>query len=292
VSDLPAEENLSKRERQKQRREAKREAERAAAARARRQRTLTFLLVGVLVLGLVGLAIQRQFAQRGADRAAREAAAAQLDELGCTPAETRPNLGASHLDGTELVANPPEVLYPDRPATSGPHLGSVALTGVFDEPIDERLLVHNLEHGYVTFYYTDDADPADVEALRAFAQEQIDGRFPKIIAAPASWQLGDGQPIAFAAWDARQLCERFSEDIALTFLNDFHGLSGTAPERTVQAHTNPGQQGVLNPRDVEGPLLFPPLGESGPGDLDDAMDGDDEAGEPEGDPTEEATPEQ
>jgi hypothetical protein len=260
VSD---ETTLSKRERQKLRREAKREEERRQQARARRQRTIAFGLVGVVLAGLVGLAVARFVQQNRADRQAAERAAAQLTEFGCTDAETRPNLGAGHLSGNELVANPPQVLYPDRPTTSGRHLGSVALTGVYDKVIDERLLIHNLEHGYVNVFYGAGADPAQVDELRSFGQEQIDGRFPKTIVSPWQEELPQGANFAFTAWDVRQLCAEFSPDVLLTFLNDFHGLSGTAPEKTVQAHTNASQSGVLDPNADEGPLLFPPLGEGG-----------------------------
>ena len=58
-------------------------------------------------------------------------------------------------------------------------LPGVAEAGVYDVPVDERLLVHDLEHGYVNVYHDPGARDADVEQLRRLVRDQLDG-FPRI----------------------------------------------------------------------------------------------------------------
>jgi hypothetical protein len=249
----------SKRARQKQRREEKLARERAAAAKARRNRLVAFAGAGLVVLLVAGLLIGQQVQRRNAEQANIAAAEARLDDLGCTPIEAEEQTGAgNHIPDAQLAQSPPEVLYPERPAASGTHYGSWALTGVYDEQVDERILVHNLEHGYVNFYYDDDADPAQVEQLRTFAQEQIDGRFPKIVVAPFGEALPDEANFATVAWGQRQLCQTFDTGVAASFLTQHHN-GEDAPERFLPPHRNEGEG--LDPASADGPLLLPPLGQ-------------------------------
>jgi hypothetical protein len=253
-------ENVTKRDRQKQRREAKLAAERAAAARARRNRLFVFAFLGAVVLAGIGVVVQRQLSARAAQQAQVQAVADNLEALGCTPDEQQPDLGGGHLSGTpeELVAEPPAALYPDRPASSGRHLGQVAKTGVYDTLVDERLLVHNLEHGYINVYYGEGAAPEQISELKTWAQEQIDGDFDHMIVTP--W-TGDALPdeanFAYTAWGFRQLCREFDPEVAEVFTRAHHGSAGIAPEKTIPAHTGTDQQGVLDP--TEENILFPPL---------------------------------
>ncbi len=254
-----ADDSPSKRERQKQRREVKLREQRAQAAKARRNRLLAFVALGVLVAGLVGAAIANQVRQRQEVAQRRAAAEARLDEVGCTPDTEQPNTGQGHLGAQDLATQPPDVLYPDRPATSGMHFGNWLKTGVYDVRVDERILVHNLEHGYVVAYYDEDAPDDEVEALKSYAQTQIDGRFQKLIVAPWGEQLPDEANFAYVAWSFRQLCEQFDEEIADVFLTAHHSGAGIAPEKTLAPHLQAGN-GTLDPEGKD--LLLPPLGTS------------------------------
>jgi hypothetical protein len=266
------EQNLSKRERQKLRKQQKREHQQAAAAKARRNRMLATVAIIALVLTGVGALGAGWWGARQ-DRAQQIAEAQeQLAELGCTEITEMPNLGAGHFSGDmgELAQAPPDLVYPDRPTTSGRHMGAVALTGVYDKVVDERLLVHNLEHGYVNIFYTEDAPDDQVAELTAAAEEWIEGRYQKVIVSRWKADMPGDARFAFTAWDARQLCRDFHTGVALNFLEEWHHLSGHAPERTAAPHTSPDQSGVIDPDGVDGDLLFPPLGEDAPGE--DAMD--------------------
>ena len=251
----------SKRERQKQRRDAKLQQQAAAAARSRRTRIIAFVALGVVFLGLVGVAVAQQQADRREAAEQASEVAANLDKLGCTTDETLEDAGQGHLDGSTLGQQPPDTLYPDRPAASGQHYGNWMMTGVYDQLIDERALVHNLEHGYVLAYYDDDADEAGVSALKEYAQSAIDGDFKKVIVAPWDGALEGDANFAYVAWNQRQACAQFDEATFEEFLKAHHSGNGEAPEKTLSPHLSEGG-GTIDPGDE--PFLLPPLGEDQP----------------------------
>lgn len=250
----------TKRERQKQRREAKLAEQQRQLARSRRNRFLVLGLAAVVALAALGVVIQARVAERRERAETIAAAEARLGELGCTEITAMEDLGGGHLtDAQQLAASPPEAIYPDRPASSGLHIGAVAVSGVYDKQIDERLLVHNLEHGYVNVYYDQDAPPEQVDALREFASAQIDGDHPEMVVAPYAEPIQGDANFAFVAWNFRQLCGDFDEDVLTAFL-DQHYNGEAAPERFAGPHLG-GTGGEIDPAEEEGPLLFPPLAE-------------------------------
>jgi hypothetical protein len=268
--------SLSKRQRQKQRRQQKMEAQRAAQRAARRKRLAAIGVVVALLVGATGAFAYGWVSDRLEERQLIAEAEERLGDFGCSEIEEEAILPSQHLASEELAANPPDVLYPRRPATSGRHLAGVVQTGVYDKVIDERLLVHNLEHGYVHVYYDEDAPEDQVAELQAFAQEQIDsGRYEKLIVAPWKAELEDDANFALTAWGARQHCRDFDEGVALAFLREYHYLAGNAPEREIQPHLAEG----LDPDAEEGDVLFPPLDEDGVEDVEDAMEEPEEAEE-------------
>lgn len=253
----PDEAGVSKRERQKARRRQKLAVQAQEARKARRRRLVAFAALAVLLLGLIGAAGANYLNERAEEQAAREEAARSLAEFGCTEIIQLPNNGAGHFSPDQLTQSPPEVVYPDRPATSGIHINRWAMTGVYDKAIDERLLVHNLEHGYVVAWYSADAPAEDVEALKAYAGEQIDDDFEKLVVAEYPGELPEGN-FALVSWDFRQTCEQFSDSIAFNFLDLHHGLDSTGPENTLAPHLD-ATGGTIDPNEVDGDLLFPPL---------------------------------
>lgn len=251
-----SDEELSKRERQKQRRAAK-VAEEQRQARAARMRQVAVLgLVVLVVLAGAGLLVWNQVQQRSEVAARAERVSARLDELGCTPVEEATDVGGGqHLAGQALAGSPPDSLYDQRPTSAGPHIASVLASGVYDETVDERLVVHNLEHGYVVFWWDPDADEQTIQAVQDFVADSLD-EFPKLIAAPYNTDLPDEQAVTTVAWTFRQQCEQFDADVAQSFMDAHYGLAGVAPEKNISPH-DAGGQGVLT---TEGePLLFPPL---------------------------------
>lgn len=246
----------SKRERQKARRQARRQQE---LARARREQATskTLRLLGLLaVLALIGWFVGNWIVDWRTDRQLLAQSQERAEEAGCDDGGIQPDQGAGHIE--DVAAVTPKAIYPDRPASSGPHLGTVVRTGVYDELIDERLMVHNLEHGYVNVYYSEDAPAEQVEQMKDWVRQRIDSGNPKMVVAPAIGEWSDPDAdFAFVAWRYRQFCDAFDEAVLLAFMNQHYGLKGIAPEKGVPAHMGGG--GVLDPADAEGPLLLPPL---------------------------------
>lgn len=264
----PDEASQTKRERQKARRAQRQEAERAAAARARRTRVGAFVVVGLLVVGTAGFFVQRNLADRAAERELIEEARADLAAFGCTEVEEMPPLGAGHFGEQELTGNPPETVYDHLPTTSGRHIGTWTVTGVYDHYIDERLTTHNLEHGYVVMWYDEDADPGQVTELKEFAEERIEAGDQELIVAPYNQPLEEDANFGFVSWERRQLCDEFSSGIALGFINE-NMDNERAPETFAGPHL--GEEGVVP--DGDGPLLYPPLSQGG--ELPEQTEGDD-----------------
>ncbi len=67
-----------------------------------------------------------------------------------TPRQTIPDLGRDH------VADSTPVEYNSNPPTSGPHNTQWERPGIYDRPLNDRKLVHSLEHGYVIISYNCD----------------------------------------------------------------------------------------------------------------------------------------
>jgi hypothetical protein len=256
--------NVSKRERQKQRRDAKLAQQRAAEVKARRARLLIFVILGLLAAAGIGALIWNQ-QQNAAEEAARLARAKEvLEEVGCDTIENPKDPGLGHLDNATLDQQPPEALYSDRPAFGGQHYGNWIKTGVYDELIDERALVHNLEHGYILAYYDESADEEQVDALKAEAEKHIDGKYKKIIVSPWDGEFPkEGKNFAFVAWAHRQQCEEFDADVFSVFVEQFHSANGDAPEdeKGIPPHLAAGG-GTIDPGDD--PFLLPPLGQTQP----------------------------
>jgi hypothetical protein len=120
---------------------------------------------------------------------------------GCVE-RTFPNEGAgSHLTDEEA---PPT--YPSDPPTQGPHRIQPALWGVYDEPIEQARLVHNLEHGGLVVQYGDDVPADQVERIRADILDDRDltvmAPYPKL-----------GSKIAYTMWTRLLTCDRFDPGV-------------------------------------------------------------------------------
>jgi hypothetical protein len=166
-------------------------------------------------------------------------AAAALEDAGCT-LETFPEQGRDHAD--EL---PEDFEYNSFPPTTGPHHPIAAPWGVYDEPVEQIRVIHNLEHGGVIVQYGEDVPEAEVEAILEWYRGDPLGK----IVAPLP-ALGD--EIALGAWvapDALEAgreeagegvlgkCTAFDRD-AFDAFRDTYGFRG--PERFDRDMLQPG----------------------------------------------------
>lgn len=154
-------------------------------------------------------------------------------ELERVPSQVPLEGGIVHVD-----ALPDGFEYNSIPASQGPHHPEWLRWGVYDRPIPELNVVHNLEHGGLTIQYGPDVSDDDVAGLLAWFEEDSDA----IIIAPHD---GLGREIALAAWTVDNVeqdvdsiyrssvgnvlhCDGFDAAAFSAFRDDFRGR---APER-------------------------------------------------------------
>lgn len=130
------------------------------------------------------------------------------------PGETIPIMASNHIP---LDSNPGE--YNSDPPTSGPHYPEEAQAGFYDTNIYQYpagYLVHNLEHGYVIFWYNcarlDEATCADLKSQIKSVMDEVNNF--KVIAYP--WDTLD-VPVAITSWGRLLKREVFDATQALAF---------------------------------------------------------------------------
>jgi hypothetical protein len=134
---------------------------------------------------------------------------------GGSSAQQIPNLGGNqHL---AALTDPLPIPYNSNPPTSGYHYGGgTAPWGVHTQPLDDKLVVHNLEHGGIAIYYRQDVDKATVDQLTSLARE-IQQQTPCIVLMPRPVDQLDA-PIALTAWTWLLKLESFNADEIRTFV--------------------------------------------------------------------------
>ena len=132
-----------------------------------------------------------------------------------------PIMSAVHIDNGE---NPGE--YNSNPPTSGPHYGRGLANGFYEDadladlpPYPHASLVHNLEHGYIIFWYNCDLlDEAQCDDLKEDLRDYLDGPLAvrKLIAFP--WKSTD-VPLVLTSWGYMLEVENFNARQASNFVN-------------------------------------------------------------------------
>ena len=205
--------------------------------RSAEERRRLLLLAGGAVLALAALAgVVAVFALGGTNGGGSPAS---LADAGCR-LQTYPALEGDHV--SEL---PDGYKYNSDPPTSGAHNPQPAAWDVYDEPVDQLILIHNLEHGGVVIQYGDKVPESDVGALIDWYRDDPNG----IIIAPRP-ELRNR--IALAAWDGAKFgngnskngtgvlakCPKFDAGAFNSFL-DSYGFKG--PERFTRDQMQPGE---------------------------------------------------
>lgn len=158
----------------------------------------------------------------------------------CTT-QTFPAQAAEHVEAPRQGFE-----YNSFPPTSGPHHPVPAPFGVYDEPVEQFRLVHNLEHGGLVIQYGDRVPREEVDELLEWYRDDPNG----IVIAPLPALRNK---IALAAWvldpdEARQnpraegegvlrLCSRFDADAFDEFADDY---AFQGPEAFPREQLTPG----------------------------------------------------
>lgn len=96
--------------------------------------------------------------------------------------------------GQQHVALDYQFDYNSNPPTSGPHFRSPANWGVYDYEVNDKIFIHNMEHGGIWISYRPGVASSTVQALKDIVSE-FGGS--KIVMAPRSANDTD---VAVAAW--------------------------------------------------------------------------------------------
>ena len=152
-----------------------------------RRNLLLFGLGGLAVVAVAAVALA--FTLGGGSGGGGGDARAALEEAGCTLAAT-PSLQGVHSITTPSGTSPK---WNTVPPTSGPHYEVPVVYGIYDEPVYQAQLVHNLEHGAIAVQYGKDVPEATIDELKSFVQGHSRGT----VLAPYP-ALGD--KIALGAW--------------------------------------------------------------------------------------------
>ena len=181
-------------------------------ARQRREQIRSFAIWGslaLLLLALIGFMIWR---------GVRPAAGEAISEMVSSP---------------HIAPESDPGAYNSDPPTSGLHYASEAEAGFYDENIytyPAGYLVHNLEHGYVIFWYNCDivseAECSELKTQLRTVMDQLGGT--KLIAYP--WPSLD-VPVAVTSWTRLQKFETFDPEQAKAF---YRANLNRAPEPNAQ----------------------------------------------------------
>jgi hypothetical protein len=157
--------------------------------------------------------------------------------------QTFPPMGRQHIEKLSKGFQ-----YNSFPPTSGPHYPpgpkAPVVWNVYDTPLDEVAVVHNLEHGGVVIQYGSDVPASVVQQIVQWYQPDPNG----IVIAPLPDDVHAPRPadaskkIYLTAWTHEMTCPSFDEGAFTRFRDDYRGPTGDAPEKFPLTELTPGRQ--------------------------------------------------
>jgi hypothetical protein len=196
-----------------------------------------------LVIAAVGAAIAFAVGRGGDEEASGSLGSCTLKSF---PAQGIDNESQRAGHVTEL---PKGFKYNSSPPTSGPHDAQPVVWNVYDRPVPQMNLVHNLEHGGMAVQYGAQVPQETVDQIVAWYSEDPNG----IVVAPlpslgkrvalTAWTADyEGDPTALGARITQSegrlaTCPSFDEDAFSQFRDDYRykGIERLEPE-----HLQPG----------------------------------------------------
>ena len=177
---------------------------------------ISILLIALAIAGVfvlfssdAGDTIREEFEAGFAEGTLENVAAV---DAGCTPVETFPGLGRSHIrpDAVHLG-------YNSDPPTSGPHHPAPAQPGFYTKPVAPETLVHNLEHGQVVIWFHPEADGLLKDQIEVLVGQQPSAT----VAVP--YERAPSQGFVMTAWRHSQTCRLASQEAVDDFRREFQG---------------------------------------------------------------------
>ena len=191
---------------------------RARRARRTRRRRLRGYLIGIGVALVAGALIASLFIP-----------SLPLDTMFSGGPPEGPGLRMADLGRTHVLPGEKHDAYNSKPATSGWHYDiplAPARWGIHDEPLEDEILIHNLEHGYINVHYNCPEGCDDLVASLSALVEEGTSQGAKMLMAP--YPDMDTR-IALTAWTFIDQFDEFDEDRIRAFASA-HESSPAAPE--------------------------------------------------------------
>ena len=187
---------------------------------AGRSRLWLVALAAAIVIAAVGVGIAMAF------RGGSSPLANGVD--GACLRQTFPPMGRQHVSTLKKTFE-----YNSFPPTSGPHYPVTAVYNVYDQPLPEIRLVHNLEHGAIVVQYGSKVPKSTIQAIVAWYAKSPLG----MIVAPlpteeihAKAPADADSKIYLTAWTHVASCSSFDEAAFTRFRDDYRNPKGDAPE--------------------------------------------------------------
>jgi hypothetical protein len=180
--------------------------------------------VVIVALAVVGVFALGKRTGGGASPKATAKAASAMRLAGCR-FKTYPNLGQDHISDLRQ-----SVKYNSFPPTSGPHYVRPAPWNIYTDPINQKIAVHNLEHGGIVIQYGAKVASSKLRQLTNFYKQDPDG----LLVAPLP---ALGNKIALTAWRRLALCKSFDQNAYTEFV---HAFRFKGPESLPRDALKPG----------------------------------------------------
>lgn len=232
---------------------AERKRKEEEEARAQKRASIRNAVIAVAVVAVIALVSVPALSNLigGDDDAAVVPQAQALEarqSAGCEMVvENEPLENAEHLD--PQTAPPADALYANagvRPTHSGPHFvnQSGAVSGIPRQPLDERQVTHNMEHGaLVVWFDPEQVDESAVADMESWLQSRLDMGYQSQAGGNVFVSPFDGPmeaPIAMRTWGFALDCQEWNSTAADSMLIDYYGTNGFAPERSLSPYPDGG----------------------------------------------------
>jgi hypothetical protein len=189
-------------------------------------------LAGAILIAAVAVVLATAFRGGGDNRAATG-----VD--GPCARQTFPPMGRQHVDSVRSGFQ-----YNSFPPTSGPHYPVPAVYNVYDQPVPEIRLIHNLEHGAVVVQYGSKVPQDTVQKMVAWYSKSplglIVAPLPPASEIKAKAPPGYENKIFLTAWTHVATCTGFDEGAFDRFRDDYRGPGGDGPEKFPLSALQPG----------------------------------------------------
>ncbi len=246
---MAEQERKTKAERRAEARAERKRAEEEARKQARKDqvRNTIVTVAIVLVVGVVLVAGSTSLFGGGESVStviSQEAALQARADAGCeTIVNEEPLPDSTHHE----IASAPaaDAMYGTtvRPNHSGPHYSSYSepFGGAPRDPADERSLTHNLEHGAIIVWVDEAvADDGVLGEIEDWVRSRMDMGYTSTggghIFVSKYNGITSGKPIALRAWGVAVDCDEWSPLFADSFVIDYFGTHGNAPERPLSPY--------------------------------------------------------